>query len=329
MLYYRYRSGSEMSLKELIYDEMFFSSTEECNDPYEGKLFAEFPKDEECWANLIRVVTGHISNESTEFLRQRIVSFFLDRAPISVDEVLKLDENAFLAIAQSIPERILLSLILFRLKEYIMCYIPSEKYFVCFSKSPENYLMWSHYANNHKGYCLVFRTMDGKINQCPLRIKKSVSFLTPKSFSPRMTFPIEPGFRVEDMVYRESQERLNAFMGFPVAVNANKYTPEEVKRYQNESSGVYTKKHTVWEYEKEARIVLSSGISWLAGERLALSPHQRLLHYDSTQLIGLVFGAKIPPDGEFLSPPGFGDRLPGNVPARTAAAQGCSVPLCI
>ena len=37
MLYYRYRSGSELSVKELIYDELYFASRAECNDPYEGK----------------------------------------------------------------------------------------------------------------------------------------------------------------------------------------------------------------------------------------------------------------------------------------------------
>ena len=46
-LYYRYRSGSELSIKELIYDELYFASREECNDPYEGKTFATFSKDKD------------------------------------------------------------------------------------------------------------------------------------------------------------------------------------------------------------------------------------------------------------------------------------------
>ena len=44
MLYYRYRSGSELSIKELIYDELYFASREECNDPYEGKLLPHFQR---------------------------------------------------------------------------------------------------------------------------------------------------------------------------------------------------------------------------------------------------------------------------------------------
>ena len=47
MLYYRYRSGSELSIKELIYDELYFASQAECNDPYEGKIFAVLEKNED------------------------------------------------------------------------------------------------------------------------------------------------------------------------------------------------------------------------------------------------------------------------------------------
>lgn len=31
MLYYRFRPASELALNELLYSEMFFTSTEECN----------------------------------------------------------------------------------------------------------------------------------------------------------------------------------------------------------------------------------------------------------------------------------------------------------
>lgn len=38
MFYYRYRPATELAIKELIYDEMYFASEAECNDPYEGKM---------------------------------------------------------------------------------------------------------------------------------------------------------------------------------------------------------------------------------------------------------------------------------------------------
>lgn len=37
MFCYRYRPFNQLSIKELIYDEIYFASGEESNDPYEGK----------------------------------------------------------------------------------------------------------------------------------------------------------------------------------------------------------------------------------------------------------------------------------------------------
>lgn len=287
MLYYRYRSGSELCIKELIYDEMFFATPEECNDPYEGKIFAEFPADEECWTNLIKVVAGSVS----ENLQKRLVDFFVSISPISVGEVLKISEDFILQLTQGGQEILALNYVVAKLKDYITCYMPAEKYFVCFSKSPDNYLMWSHYANNHKGYCLIFRSVDGYIRQCPKRIRKSISYDTPKAFAPHMSFGIEEKFRMEDVIYVEEPPIIDAFMCFPYAVNGNKYSEDVLAAYRKEFDNVYYCKHSVWKYEQETRIVLSSGIPWLAGGKTSLSLHKRLFHYDSTQLVGIVLGA--------------------------------------
>ena len=52
MLYYRYRPISELSLKELRYGEIYFSSAEENNDPYDGKVFLLYNFDEDKWKRL-------------------------------------------------------------------------------------------------------------------------------------------------------------------------------------------------------------------------------------------------------------------------------------
>jgi len=289
MLYYRYRSGSELCMKELIYDEMFFATAEECNDPYEGKMFAEFPADEVCWTNLIKVVSGSMSAE----LQKKVVDFFMEKSPIGMDEVVKLPEEPLLLLTQNLTEIIYLKHAIINLKDYITQYMPPEKYFVCFSKTPDNYLMWSHYANNHRGYCLIFRSADGGIRQCPKRKRTRLSYNTPKSFSKHMSFDIGEKFMIKNVNYVETPPIINAFMCFPAVVNGNKYSQAEFDAHLMEFENVYYCKHSVWEYEQEARIVLSSGIPWLTGERMSVSLHKRLFHYDSTQLVGIVFGARM------------------------------------
>ncbi len=53
MLYYRFRTFSELTLKELLYNEMYFASPEECNDPFDSKTFYTFPSDKYRWSKLI------------------------------------------------------------------------------------------------------------------------------------------------------------------------------------------------------------------------------------------------------------------------------------
>ena len=88
MFYYRYRSGSELSVKELIYDELYFASREECNDPYEGKTFATFSADKDLWNNLINEALKAYNIKPLESLKERIVQYFLSKAPMPIENVL-------------------------------------------------------------------------------------------------------------------------------------------------------------------------------------------------------------------------------------------------
>ena len=293
MFYYRYRPGSELSIKELIYDEMFFASASECNDPYEGRLFAIFNHDENCWHNLIKVALDPLPIETFGDLHKRLTEFFVSRSPVYLDKILSLSPEEFCTIGRDSNEILLLLVALPRIKKYIERYAPAKKYFVSFSKSSSNFLMWSHYANNHSGYCLIFRPIKGAIFQNPDWKRTGISYATPKSFSPRMSFSIDESFQIEDVEYSDAPKNVDAFMGFPDSVSKGKYSPEDIKQFQKEFNSSYLKKHLVWNYEEEARIILSSGIPWLAGEPLDIPVHQRLFHYNSTQLAGIIFGARM------------------------------------
>ena len=172
--------------------------------------------------------------------------------------------------------------------------MPSEHYFASFSRRDDNYLLWSHYANNHKGYCLIFRLRQGKLVQHPELYREGLSYITPKGVFPKMTMSVNREFEMKDVEYLEKPESIDAFLCFPIAVYGEECSEEQLEKHRTEYNNVYLKKHSVWEYEEESRLVLSSGISWLAGRDLFASEYQRLFHYDSTQLVGIVLGAKMP-----------------------------------
>ena len=293
-LYYRYRSGSELSIKELIYDELYFASRAECNDPYEGKVFAKLEKDEELWNNLIRIALKFYEGNTVEYLIKRVVDFYISKAPLYLDELLKIQDAEIIGLGHEKMEKIVLKNMHASIKEYVSLYFPAEQYFASFSKRNDNYLMWSHYANNHSGFCLVFRAIDGKIKQKSDWKKTRLSYMTPKSFSPSMTFSLPDVFEIKDIIYANEPQCLDGFMCFPASVSNDKYTLDEIQEFQKQYNSTYLQKHSVWDYEEEARVVLSSGIPWLTGERLSLSLQQRLFHYESTQLVGIVLGTKMP-----------------------------------
>lgn len=290
MLYYRYRSGSELAIKELIYDELYFASREECNDPYEGKTFAAFSKDKVLWGNLINEALKSYNIELDVSLKEKIVDFFVSKSPMPIENVFKIREQEFVDIGAKRLDQFMLRGAWEAIRNYIMMYSPEERYFASFSKRNNNFLLWSHYANNHSGFCLIFRTIDGKLKQNANWKRTQIASLP----LPRLTFVVPDAFEIRDVEYISSPKASDGFMCFPAYVAGDKHTPEEIEDFRTEHAKNYFQKHSVWDYEEEARIVLSSGVQWFAGRKLTLPAHQRLFHLDSTQLVGIILGTRMP-----------------------------------
>ncbi len=290
MFYYRYRSGSELAIKELIYDELYFASREECNDPYEGKTFATFSKDKGLWTNLINEALKSHKIILEESLKEKIVDYFLSKSPMPIENILKISRDEFIDIGQRRLDQFMLNPAFEAIQNYVMWYSPEERYFASFSKTNDNFLLWSHYANNHKGFCLVYRPIDGKIKQNP-SWKRTQTATMPL---PRLTFIVPDAFEIQDVEYVSTPKSSDGFMCFPASVAGDNHSSEEIEAARAERAKNYFQKHSVWDYEQEARVVLSSGVQWLAGRKLILPVHQRLFHIDSTQLVGIILGAQMP-----------------------------------
>lgn len=287
--YYRYRSGNELSIKELIYDELYFASREECNDPYEGKTFATFSKDKDLWGNLINEALKSHKIELDQSLKEKVVEYFLSKSPMPIENIWSIPREEFIDIGQRHLDQFMLEPTLEAIQNYVMWYSPEERYFASFSKTNDNFLLWSHYANNHKGFCLVYRAIDGKLKQnSNWKRKQTATFPLP-----RLTFMVPDAFHFHDVEYVSTPKSSNGFMCFPASVAGDKHTPEEVEEAQAERTKNYLQKHSVWDYEQETRVVLSSGVQWFAGRKLTLPAHQRLFHIDSTQVVGIILGSQM------------------------------------
>ena len=85
---------SELSLKELMYDEMFFASVEESNDPYEGKVFFKFEKSQEKWKRLLEVAWNDVELASKEKYIEAFSDYLTKNSPLTFDEFQTLDFRA-------------------------------------------------------------------------------------------------------------------------------------------------------------------------------------------------------------------------------------------
>lgn len=294
MRYYRFRPMSELSIKELMYDEIFFASSNESNDPYEGKMFFEFEPDRDRWKRLIESAWVNCTFRNKNIVLEEYVNYLVKYSPLTFDEFRELGFKEIFDANNNDYSNYQDERLIKILKQYVETYMPPERYFVSFSRKADEYLMWSHYASNHKGYCLVFQTRGKCIYQSPDNQRTSIGRKTPNSFSPHVSTHIDVKFKMHDIIYTGVQSKDTAFMCFTPYIFGRDVQDEKERIAMCEKKQLpYLEKSRFWDYEAESRILLDAPISWLCGGRYEYTKYERLFHYDSTQLVGIILGAKM------------------------------------
>lgn len=271
MLYYRYRPFSELSIKELMYNELFFASTEECNDPYDSKAFYEFSAHQGYWENLITLLANKIGNAHLKGRHvKKIAEKIMPLCPISYDEALNLNISKICdEVLNDYPLSKNLSACF---NQVLKLYKPETNYFACFSKVDNNPLMWSHYASQHQGYSLIFKPVDGKLKQYHPLKKSYISRNTPNGLAPNSNYGLPESFDFQEVIYKEEVKPLCGFHRLPVAVIGADLPEEQRIELVKSQSEQFLHKHISWSYEQEVRVSISPGESWIFGENIELSP---------------------------------------------------------
>lgn len=130
-LIYKYVPFSVNSLKLLIKGELWFGFPKGLNDPYEGeflvKKYSSIPRK-----SLIRF----FYEQNPELCKDESIDFKVEEAIFDNSSFYK-DVHTTLKI---------------RLKEYYGV--------ASFSYDQKNILMWSHYSDSHKGFCIIFNKKE-------------------------------------------------------------------------------------------------------------------------------------------------------------------------
>lgn len=292
MLYYRFRSPSEISIKELLYDEIYFASTDECNDPFDSKTYYEFECDIEKWTKLLNLAVSDLSGLKPNVVEE-VAKSISGLCPITFEDALSADFSPIFFEAMKCQDICLAKDAANRVNGILGLYKPSTNYFVSFSKVNDEPLMWSHYAARHEGFCLIFRSEGGALNQNPINAKTTIRRSTPAGLAPSMAHGIPEKFHFLDVSYHLNAKPLCAFNRFPASVAGEPTSDKERIQIASDQENQYRHKHISWRYEEESRLTLKPPIPWLFGAHFDYSPQERLFHFEPTQLVGIIFGARM------------------------------------
>ena len=133
MKLYKYRSTSKYSLEGLINNELYFSKYTDFNDPFE--FSTPFP-------DLVKTYKK---------ARKKFREYY-DNNEISKEVFLKLTSLVKTPPKEALKERVET---LNKIKSNTL-----NMGILCLSQLDENILMWSHYAEDHKGFCIEFNELD-------------------------------------------------------------------------------------------------------------------------------------------------------------------------
>ena len=164
-----------------------------------------------------------------------------------------------------------------------------EFYVACFLKDANNSSTWGHYADGHKGVCLIFKSLNDKIKLTDFD-KQTISMQFQK---------INYNAEFENINFFENLGRLTLPQLLSWYQNENgEKSPIMSKIFANEDKWreVYWKKAEKrlltktndWKYEKEYRLTITSLIS------NKLENNQRFFKYSFDDLDGIIFGINTP-----------------------------------
>lgn len=133
---YKYRDWENPYHKRILtHNEFYFSSPKEFNDPFDSNIRVRYDLRGE-----------------NKFLQELIRIIRKNKPSLSLKKVRKEAEN-ILAIQKEHPQKI--SEIMKNNFYKIVC---NQSGILCLTKNINSIIMWSHYANSHKGFCVGFKT---------------------------------------------------------------------------------------------------------------------------------------------------------------------------
>lgn len=313
---FKYRPLSEFLFKELFYQELYFASYDELNDPLDLSARIEFTsKDKEAIEYLIWFIfktqfdfdeLQKTNEKITKLLKfnkdKNAQNLLVEEIFKNVNDSLKNQNNIWtydiIQIINDSIENTKTDIIFDSQKfkeeiERITNKFLKNSYVTCFSETNDDFLMWSHYASKHSGICLEFNLENGGAFPYEMYHKREID---KEKYKKRMskwdTSSSIYWDRIRKVSYEDEQPFIN-FYNFAV-VFENEHDCDLIglskswtHKYAQELEWVFSTKTKSWKYEKEWRAIEINFDN-------PKEPEDRIRHYPIESLSSVYFGINTP-----------------------------------
>lgn len=315
---FKYRPLSEFLFKELFYQELYFASYFELNDPLDLSARIEFSckKSEQVEYLLFFLFKTTLSfndtlSENDKLNNQKMLAFNDNKNRVSEfkqaifesineikenkDRIWQDDiENIIVTTCKKLNFDFQFDLASFRseLKRITSKFLENS-YATCFSESNNDFLMWSHYASKHSGICLEFSLENSGLFPYISKTRRNLDFEKYKQRLSEWDLKTHMYWdRIRKVIYENEQPFINFFEFSPVFENEHDcdligLSKSWTHHFAHQLEWVFSTKTKPWEYEKEWRAI---HINFGNPE----NPEERIRHYPLESLKAIYFGMRTP-----------------------------------
>jgi len=318
MKLYKYRPLTELLYKELHYQEMYFASYNELNDPLDLSARIDFScKDKDGLDFLLfllyktTITFDKNASEEQNDNSSKLLTFIQNKKQEktlkntlhkNLIELQKHKNKIWLEDIEFIVHKTCDALSIsfqFNYKNFrneinkITEKFLQNSYVTCFSEKKDNFLMWSHYASKHMGICLEFTLNESSFFPFIISQKRELNYLkNDERFSEYNLKKLIIDSRTSKVSYQKEQPYINFFNFSHVFQNEHDcdligLSKPWTHKYAFELENIFSIKTEPWAYEEEWRII---EINFDKKK----SPEDRIRHYPLECLTGVYFGKNTP-----------------------------------
>lgn len=319
---FKYRPLNELLFKELYYQELYFASYPELNDPLDLSARIEFScnKIKDIKSLLLFLFKTSISyywqeTEEEEAQLEPLVQFITDKNSVFslseavLNEIKGMSDGGKRVWLDDIPELVDKAInqtsinVKFDYEKFNYKIERLTQKFLqksavsCFSETNDDFLMWSHYSSRHSGICLEFELNEK--NKFPLEFSIPIDFDTdkkqPQDSKPKLEKHLAWN-NIKKVRYINQQAFINFFEFAPVFLKEYDIDLLNLSKpwthiYAQKLEALFATKTIHWQYEKEWRLIQINF-------NKSTTPEERIMHYPISALKAIYFGARTPQEAK-------------------------------